>query len=43
MKNAIRNFGIKCAVLSLLLVTNVMAQNVRNENSLLWKISGNGL
>ena len=43
MKNVIRNFGIKCVIFFLFIVTNVVAQNSRNDNSLLWKISGNGL
>jgi uncharacterized protein len=43
MKNAIKNFGIKCSIFFLFIVTNVVAQNSRNDNSLLWKISGNGL
>ncbi len=43
MKNAIKNFGIKCSIFFLFIATNVVAQTSRNENSLLWKISGNGL
>jgi uncharacterized protein len=43
MKNSIKNFGIKCTILFLFILTNVVAQNGKNDNSLLWKISGNGL
>jgi uncharacterized protein len=43
MKNSIKNFGIKCTLFFLLIATNVVAQNGKNDNSLLWKISGNGL
>lgn len=43
MKNVIKNFGIKWSVFFLLITTNALAQSSKNENSLLWKISGNGL
>jgi uncharacterized protein len=43
MKNLIKCFASKYVIILLFIATNVMAQNGKNDNSLLWKISGNGL